>query len=400
MVDHERLQRLLGGSALAPLRLRLRGRYERGAEIPVLTLAKLSASEREALCGLLGRRAGRAGSLRFRIEDMDEALRNGGLADSLREALDVLDGPIVDLSAQRAVLLTQWERVAATCTEPRLAALLDDARAMGMLKRLSRSNPETAMAMCQAAARVMARLPAWGQARSQLAADVLGDAHGLDAGRPIARLVLSALRKRASEAEEDNDETVREIWAGAGVMVNELARPALFLNMPGAQAQAGEPAFISLRALLRSPPTWRVAGQLVSVCENPNVVAIAADVLGARCAPLVCTDGMPAAAQRVLLEQLRKAGAVLRYHGDFDWPGIAIGNLMMRHFGAQPWRFGARDYETVVERSVAGRALGASNIEADWDDKLGSAMRKKGGTIDEEAVAADLLSDLTRQIIC
>jgi len=38
---------------------------------------------------------------------------------------------------------------------------------------------------------------------------------------------------------------------------------------------------------------------------------------------------MLAAAQRTLLMQLRRAGATLRYHGDFDWPGIAIGNVVM-----------------------------------------------------------------------
>lgn len=330
MVGRERLRRLLGGSALEPWRLRLRGRYERGSDAPVVTLGELSVSEREALCGLLGRRAGRAGSLRFHIGQMDDALRNGGLADSLREALDFLDGPIVALGAQRAALLGQWERVLATCTEPRLAAFLDDARAMGMLKRLAHGEPATAIAMCQADARVIDRMPAPPQARSQLAAEVLGDAHGLDAGRPIARLVLSALRKRAGEVEVESDETVREIWASAGVMVNELARPAMFLNLPGAQAEAGEPAYIFLRALLRSPLRWTVAGQMVSVCENPNLVAIAADVLGARCAPLVCTDGMPAAAERILLEQLKKADAVLRYHGDVDWPGLAIGTLALR----------------------------------------------------------------------
>ena len=45
--------------------------------------------------------------------------------------------------------------------------------------------------------------------------------------------------------------------------------------------------------------------------SDPNIVSIAADRLGAACAPLVCTDGMPAAAQRVLLKQLSDAGAKL-----------------------------------------------------------------------------------------
>ncbi|MEZ5704819.1 MAG: DUF2399 domain-containing protein [Burkholderiaceae bacterium] len=63
-----------------------------------------------------------------------------------------------------------------------------------------------------------------------------------------------------------------------------------------------------LRRLVRTPPDWEVADQIIYVCENPNIVSIAADRLGAACAPLVCTDGMPAAAQRVLLKQLSDAG--------------------------------------------------------------------------------------------
>ena len=74
---------------------------------------------------------------------------------------------------------------------------------------------------------------------------------------------------------------------------------------------------------------WAVAPRDGYVCENPNLVAIAADALGPHCAPLVCTDGMPAASQRAVLSQMVCAGARLRYHGDFDWPGIAIGNAVV-----------------------------------------------------------------------
>ncbi|HEU4375648.1 MAG TPA: TIGR02679 family protein [Telluria sp.] len=400
MADQERLQRLLGGAGLKPLRLRLRGRYERGLDNGVVTLGKLTPTERAALCGLLGRRAGLADSLRFSIADIDAALRNGGLADSLRDALHLLDGPIAERSVQKAEMLARWERVANLCGEPRLAALLADARAMGMLKRISGGDPESATRLCQEATRVLARLPVPAQARSHLAADVLGDAHGLDPGRPVARLVLSALRHRpADEDDADSDETVRETWAAAGVMVNELARPALFLNLPCAQMKAGEPDFLSLRALLRSAPAWEVDGLTVYVCENPNLVAIAADSLGAQCAPLVCTDGMPAAAQLVLLGQLRDAGAMLRYHGDFDWPGIAIGNLVMRQFGATPWRFSAGDYVTGAFRIVAARPLRENGVEAAWDCMLSEAMRAAGRAIDEEAVADDLLRDLSQKNI-
>jgi uncharacterized protein (TIGR02679 family) len=62
----------------------------------------------------------------------------------------------------------------------------------------------------------------------------------------------------------------------------------------------------------------------VFVCENPNIVTIVADHLGIQRLPLICTDGMTAAAQRVMLPQRRAVNAALRYHGDFDRPGIRI----------------------------------------------------------------------------
>jgi uncharacterized protein (TIGR02679 family) len=189
--------------------------------------------------------------------------------------------------------------------------------------------------------------------------------------------------------------------ARAGILVNELARPALFLNLPtraGAclAAEAGEPAYASLRSLLRSPQALAVDNRPVYVCENPNIVAIAADRLGARCAPLICTDGMPAAAQRTLLTQLARAGARLLYHGDFDWPGLRIANLVIRSFRAEPWRLGAGDYAEHAD-STTGQSLAGAPAAASWDASLAPAMQARGLAIPEEAVAAALLEDLKRQ---
>ena len=201
--------------------------------------------------------------------------------------------------------------------------------------------------------------------------------------------------QQSSGAERD-----REVWAKAGVLVNELARPALFLNLPTRETESygrppGEPAYASLRLLLRAPPSWDVADRKVYVCENPNLLAIAADRWGSECAPLVCTDGMPAAAQRYLISQLATAHARLFYHGDFDWPGIRIGNHVMREHGAQPWRFGAADYEAAVQTvSGLGQTLTGKVIDALWDTALSMVMQQHQVSIPEEAMAASLLRDL------
>ena len=396
-----RLVRLLGGDALAPLRARLRSRYQRGRSTGVVTLNNLNGAERNALAGMLGRRASDAGSLRFDIAELDARLRDAGLAPSLREALELIDGPLIDLAAARADSAREWESVRAMAVDPRLAAFLADGRGLGLLKRLATRLPVAAQLIEKTQA-VLARLPAAAVTRSHLAAQMLGDAHALDPGSPVVTVVLAVLRHgRAGEDDGEVEETVRELWAAAAVLVNELARPVLFLNLPhnaGGIAPNGEPAYLSLRALMRAAPQWDVAQRDVYVCENPNLVAIAADALGPHCAPMVCTDGMPAAAQRTLLFQLAAAGARLQYHGDFDWPGIAIANTVMTKFGAFPWRFGATAYEAALHDILAAtRPLTGNAVNACWDSALSAAMHTCGHAIDEEAVAASLLGDLDRR---
>jgi uncharacterized protein (TIGR02679 family) len=412
----DRLQRLLGGEHLAPLRQRLRRRFERApldGAIAQIRVDGLAADEHAALATLLGRPPRYTSSLQFDLELLDGNLRRSGVAASLRDALERLDGPITHLATARVRLESLWSAVVDGCTHPDLIGLLRTPEGAGLLKRLGRQDAEAAADLCRSVEAVLRRLPAKGIARSQLAASVLGDAHALDNRQPVATLVLAVWRRhglpsRESEGESaagmppllGNAERARDTWARAGVLVNQLARPALHLNLPvrsadGNGGRNGEPSYLSLRSLLRSPPSWDVARQRVFVCENPNLVAIAADRWGRDCAPLVCTDGMPAAAQRTLLSQLVLAEARLCYHGDFDWPGLRIGNHVMREHRAAPWRFNASDYLAAV-RTATGlpQRLDGSTVEASWDKALAVAMTEQGIAVAEEAVAAELLTDL------
>jgi uncharacterized protein (TIGR02679 family) len=430
-----RLQRLLGGDRLASLRKRLRQRFERAPFDDVIErmhIGGLTAGEHAALAALLGRPQRPARSLHLDVRLVDAALQRAGIAPSLRNALEQLDGPIVHLVTERHRLETLWSDVINGCKHPGLVALLQMPAGVGLLKRLAGGKSPLAAQLCRRAEAVLQRLPANAIPRSQLAADVLGDAHALDNGQATASLVLAVWRRVVSPARDDDgevgaepaegaaepvdggiappdgdgaqqaggEERVRAVWARAGVLVNELARPALFLNLPTRDARRygqalGEPAYASLRSLLRSPPAWDVAGRQVYVCENPNFLAIAADHWGPRCAPLVCTDGMPAAAQRCLLSQLVHAGARLCYHGDFDWPGLRIGNHVMREHGARPWRFGAADYLAAVQMaSGLGQPLAGNAVEALWDATLATTMQEHRISVAEEALAVSLLQDL------
>lgn len=416
-----RLERLLGGPALAALRLRMRRHFERwdsSSAKDSLQLAKLTPPEHEALALLTGRPTRSTQSVKIDIDQLDATLRNAGIAGSLREALELLDGSIVNRAMVKNDLLVRWSSVTnADHLHPALSIWLQTTPATSLLKRLARQNPDTANRLLERASAVLRRLPVKGLTRAQLAADLFGNAHALDNGQPAATLVLAVLQHsenditRMQDAPEDTEgterdvrrpaERARDIWARAGVLVNELARPALFLNLPVHPESAplgtlGEPDYLSLRQLLRTPIAWSVANQAVYICENPNIVSIAADRLGSACAPLVCTDGMPAAAQRILLTQLAFAGARLLYHGDFDWAGLHIANYVMRLCGAQPWRFARDDYTRAIENAPHfERDLGDSCVEATWDQALTASMQHYGLAIAEEAVASPLLEDLS-----
>lgn len=417
----QRLERLLGGEHLAALRKRLRQHFERApldGAVEHIRVAGLSPEEHATLASLLGRPQRRSKSLQIDVRRVDADLRRSGIATSLRDALEKLDGPIPHRAGMRLRMQTLWSGVVDGCSHPGLASLLLTPQGIGLLRRLARQDAIAAAELCRRAGEVLRHLPAKGITRSQLSANSLGDAHALDNGRATATLVLAVWRRTTGPVHDEDGDTVRQLregvdpepaggverardtWARAGVLVNELARPALFLNLPTSGTESdrwlpGEPAYASLRSLLRSPPRWDAAGRDVYLCENPNLLAIAADQWGAACAPLVCTDGMPAAAQRCLLAQLAQAGARLHYHGDFDWPGLRIGNHVMREHGAKPWRFGAVDYLAAV-RAVPSltHPLGGKAVEASWDGALTLAMGEHRIAIAEEALAASLLDDL------
>lgn len=396
--DRERLQRLLGGDARAGLRRRLRKRYERAA-VPddEFTLTRLTAAERDALAGLLGRRRSTAASMRLSHQAIDDALCQAGLARDLRSALEYLDGAIIDTVSQRERQRRAWAAVFAQLPDGPLAAALARADAQGLVKRLAAHDTQTATQVLAQTQRVLGQLPAAGITRSRLAAAVLGDAHGLDAGRAVATLLRRALDPQRQHSRW------REFWAGQGVMVSELAKPVAVLNLRtsgngaldrllATARDAGEPLHLSLRQLLRTGPQWQ-REQGVHVCENPDIVAAAADQWGAACPPLVSLDGQLSAAPRTLLDQLHAADCPLRYHGDFDWPGLAIANGIIRRYAAQPWRYGAADYAPVEGIRLQGQV-----VEASWDPQLTVRMRATGLAVHEEAQLPTLLQDLAAGI--
>lgn len=410
--DATRIRRLLGGEHTAWLVDRMRRRLELGRPLTgTVTLANADPEQRRALERLLGRRAMAGRSLTVSLDEVDTVLRTCGAAPGgLPSAIEVLLGTVHDRRAESAAEATAWSVVLAPLAElverrPELAAWRTWLDATGMLRRLT-SGPTEAAPLVAALVRVLDALPSAGIAVGRLAAESTGNAHGLDDGRPLTTLALAAVRVLAGAPPTGDGSAAerRAAWAAVGVHRDELSSTVLTLGLPGgidtavgrmlaAATESGEPCVLTLRQLDRRELALGVGARRVWMCENPIVLASAADELGADCPPMVCLSGQPSTAAIHLLIRLAADGAEFTYHGDFDWGGIRIANALRERIEWQPWRFDATAYRTALT-SVTGGPLTGRPVDAGWDTDLRSELEHHRVHVQEELVLAQLLADL------
>jgi uncharacterized protein (TIGR02679 family) len=446
--DVERLGRLLGDPELEWLLARVRRRLEFDQPLEgTVTLADASAAQRRAVQRLLGRRPRAGRALSVSLGAVDELVRRSRASpDGLAAAVVALTGPVVVHAEASAAERLAWERAFAPledlvdrrvqaktdrCEE--LASWLARLRRSGVVKRLE-PDPAGARTLLEHLATVLAALPAGGEPLGGFAARLAGGAHALDDGEPLATLALGAARALGGLQDPDPDESPaesrREAWAAAGLLCDELSSVVLTLGLPGDKEtgsgrilqvarETGQPVWLTLRQLVRDPPGWMAArggssgrttcsGSLskrpassgglsertVHICENPVIVALAGDRLGAECPPLVCTSGQPGAATMLLLRGLAAAGARLTHHGDFDWGGVRIANVLHARLPVVPWRFDTEAYLCAADTVTSPQPLVGAPAPASWDPHLGETMRRVGQRIEEELVFEELLADL------
>jgi uncharacterized protein (TIGR02679 family) len=389
---------------------RVRARLARGAAPgATATLAKPTPGQRAAVDRLLGRPPTRGGTLTVRLDELDRVVRHAELAGGFVEAVQALVGPVGDEQARRAATDRAWSAAERAAVErvadrPGLTDWLDGVLRSGLVRRLAGGDPGTGRRLLGQALGVIERLPAPGVPLAELAATATGDSHALDAGAPVGTLAVRAAATLGGVDRWDTAEARRDAWTSVGVLCDELSVPALTLNLRGdprsvtgralaAHAETGEPYRLSTRQLLRDP--FELTAATVFVCENPTVVAAAANRLGMGAAPMVCIEGQVRTAARLLLDRLAVAGTRLVYHGDFDWAGLRIANGVIARWGSAPWRMSASDYQAAVVAHPTGAALTGSPVAASWDAELAAQMRHRNRAIHEEAVLATLLADLT-----
>jgi len=412
-----RLHRLLGGEPVAWLLRRARDRLEAGRPLTgTVTLAAATPDQRRAVERLTGR-GGRTGtSLSVSLAEVDRILRDSGAAQGgLSEAVTLLTGPLRDRNRERADLAAVWAAAFAPLDavvdgRDELAPWRAWLGATGVVRRLAPEPDQARLILAQVAA-LLRRLPSRGVPLGRLAAECCGDAHALDEGRPVGTLVLSAVRALAGLpfAAEGTAGSRRAAWAAVGVHLDELSSLVLCLGLPGdprtalgrtlaACREAGQPAVVTLRQLRCHPEplsTGSLPAGRVRICENPVVVAAAADELGARCQPLVCVGGQPSAAGWRLLELLAAGGAEFAYHGDFDWGGIRIARTVRHRMSWRPWHFDHQAYEAAASGARPLAPLLGEPVATPWDPELAALMQHRGIRIEEELSLDALLQDLS-----
>jgi uncharacterized protein (TIGR02679 family) len=402
--DRQRLERVFGHPGARWLIDRARQRMERGLPlVGSVTLTDATEEQRRTMDVLLGRPPGRGKSLTVPLEDIDFHLKRSGMhPDGLAGTVQLLTGPVIVRSEAQAAAEAAWQSALQPLetlvgARPEYEPWYRARRTSSLLRR----RPDA----IEQLANVLQALPGAGIALSKFATETTGDAHALDVGRPLATLVLSAIRATWwSSADEPGTPALRRraLWDTAGVLVDELSSTVLALNvhaMPGTRlhritspaAQDGEPLVLTLRQIARHQ--IRLGSTSVYVCENPVVVGAAADQLGFSCPPLVCVNGQPTTAAVRLLEAASSCGASIFYHGDFDWGGVRIANLLRTRVPWQPWRFDRESYLRAVQKR-SWRPLSGAPTEARWDPTLFSAMRDCAVRVEEEDVLDDLLQDL------
>ena len=406
-----RLTRVLGAPELSWLVDRIRSRIARGASLDsVVTLTEATPQQRQAAARLLGRPPGRGSSLSVPLSAVEAALHAAGIADGLREAVEALGGVVPDVAAERASFDARRDaalRSALACRYAREQwheAWLAELTADGTLTRLLRAGRN--MVLAQAAA-VLDLLPAVELPLPVLAERATGDTKALS-GPPLPGLVLRALARWQGTEVPQSQAGRRELWDAYGVILDDLASQVLVLGLPASggplgrwlteAAALGAPFRVTLHQLSSMPIT--LDAPAIHVCENPAVLRAAAAKLGGKCAPLICTEGIPSAACHRLLASAASqparpegSGAAVHWRGDFDWTGLRTTAAAIDRYGATPWRMSADDYAAGLaggdSEPLKGPQAGSS-----WDPGLAERMRSAGRAVMEERLVPELLSDL------
>lgn len=419
----------LSNAALTPLWAAARGRLERNRLLAKGTVKVFVDDEgADVLAGLLTTPV-TVGEVSVRLDKLDARLRESAAQAGLATVIEAITKvPLQDRTAAReqaaAVRALGLARIDAALAGAGLAyaawvpAFVAGVQQAGLL---TRAGEEYAARCADRAGAVLTALgtrtnlsspdpwspgpgPVWELA--ELASLCTGTAHGLDDGTLTSALVLRAASAAFGEPVPVRATARRALWERLGVVTDVVSGTVLTWNLrpPGtdpwsrmmqARADLSLVTHLTVHEMRAAGAGTLLAssGTVVSVCENPQVLQAAARA--AVPGLLICLSGNPASAGVLALNRLIAAGNDVRYHGDFDWPGVAIAGRVLAS-GATPWRLAANDYEAAANSLPADEtlALEGKPVPTPWDPALAVAMTRQGVAVHEESLLKLLLSDL------
>lgn len=413
------LRAYLAAPSLAPVWAAARSRLERNGLQPTGTImADLDQNAAEQLSGLVGRTVAAGTGRRIRLAELDEALRRSSGGRGLIGVLEILDGRTVvnrraDRDREQAAWAVVWQGLDTALHDAGLAAAPWVGGWIAAMKRSGTLTRAGSAAAGKALGRAVAGLrllfdtagPEHTWELAAFASRVTGTAHGFDettlASSVLLRAAAHALDRPVPESAADR----RDLWEALGVATDTLSGTVLcwqfrppgddgWSSMMRDRADLGLITHVPLHEFtVARSASWLPPGQVVSVCENPQVMQAA--VRAATGKPLLCLSGNPARVGTLLLQRLIASGNPVRYHGDFDWPGVAIAGRIMGQ-GATPWRMSTEDYTTAAAKLDADHAVALIGrpTSTPWDPGLAKTMAAYGLAVHEEFVLSDLLGDL------
>lgn len=407
-MDAEQLRAEWDTPELAHLWERAREILESADRPPTFRLELPDEETRQAVGALYGRPMWGLGT-RINVSKLDESLRRTS-GHGLEDVLEILHGRPVGRSAPEPEQQPSAEDPVVTAlTEQGIAQRPWAQPWVEWFHQFGRVAAADLPVIASRSAAVLAELaldraPAAYCSRSELAARH-GDAHQLDNGTTLTRVVLRAA-SIAHDVEPPNGERDRRaLWERCGVTLEAVSATALCWALPlegsdlaplvRQRTTLGLPVHLTHLDLQLLPEQLVEPGTVVGVCENARVLEAAARESITH--PLICVDGHPSTIAADLLQRLAASGAALRFHTDLDWTGVRIAGSLSGH-GAQPWRMSAVDYRESLNLAAAERldlpTLVGEPVGTPWDPDLAELMSTAGRAVDEETVLPALLDDL------
>jgi uncharacterized protein (TIGR02679 family) len=348
-----------------------------------------TAYERREIASFLQKPPYRDTTIRIKLSDIDNVLRQSSFQCTLPELLAAFypGQPLITRPQQRAARTSHQEQFQ-QALQAITAAQPDASRSQQWLqhgphgqdwlfaryKNASTDEQEQQLATIRHVAALLNQLPgpASPERLALFAQRTSGDPHNLDPGRPAGRLLLQALSDLArTNIPLPGQGRVQELhlYQNAGLLVDTISSNVAVFHLSSATNLDGSPdPFITAAGprILLLPLCQLLQWQALApatpdiyVIENPQVfeeviASLQANHNTSSTLPtLVCTSGWPSVASLTLLDLLLTASPanLLHYSGDFDLKGLQIAAYLIERYPQRchPWHIDPPAYTHAMQ---------------------------------------------------